>query len=208
MTMPMVYGAARLACVLGVTLILSACTAQSTSFYTLSTLKPEADQPDVTLEPAKKTDIAVGIGPVTIPSYLERPEIVLRASDNRMVLTELDNWIEPLESMVPRILADNVAYLLVSDRVFVLPQRRSLSLDYRAEIDVIRFDAASSGNVVLDVQWWIYKSDERRPLRQERTRHVERLPSIAGPADIAAAMSSALGALSQALAEAIKQPAT
>ena len=66
---------------------------------------------------------AVGIGPVTLPQYLDRPQIVERTGPNSLKIAEFDRWAEPLNNTVPRILVQNISQLLQSDRVYALPRR-------------------------------------------------------------------------------------
>jgi uncharacterized lipoprotein YmbA len=88
--------------VLAACLTLTGCAdSQPTRFYTLSPLAdasggtPLADLPEFT----------VGVGPVTLPPYLDRPQLVTRAGGNRMVLADFDSWVEPLQGMFARVSA-------------------------------------------------------------------------------------------------------
>ena len=50
--------------------------------------------------PARTPDLTVGVGPVTLPPYLDRPQLVTRAGSNRAVLADFDSWVEPLPGHV------------------------------------------------------------------------------------------------------------
>ncbi len=56
--------------------------------------------------------ISIGLGPVTLPEYLDRPQIVTRTDRNTVLLAEFDRWAEPLSGNVSRTLAENLTYLL------------------------------------------------------------------------------------------------
>jgi uncharacterized protein len=184
-------------------LALAGCAdSQPTRFYTLSGLAAEAGEP----VPASASDIAVGVGPVTLPAYLDRPQLVTRAGSNRMVLADLDSWAEPLDGLFARVLADNLALLLGTDDVLLLPQRRPTPLDYQVEVDVARFDVDADGNANLDARWWVYGRGGERLLQSGRATITE----AAAPGDYAAAaaaLSRALGAMSMEIAEAIADQA-
>jgi uncharacterized protein len=169
---------------------------QPTRFYTLAAVP---DAPGEAL-PALPPDLTVGIGPVTLPPYLDRPQLVTRAGSNRAVLAEFDSWVEPLQGMFARVLAENLTLLLGTDDVLMLPQRRAL--DYQVEVDVTRFDVDTGGNAVLDARWWLLGRDGERLLRGGRSTITE--PTQAGDYTAAAgALSRALGAMSREIARAI-----
>ena len=61
-------------------------------FYVLSPL-PRGQQVSAPDKP-----LVIGIGPVELPPYLDRPQIVSRPDANRIALAEFDRWAEPLAS--------------------------------------------------------------------------------------------------------------
>jgi uncharacterized protein len=182
--------------------VASCADSQPTRFYTLAAVP---DAPGEAM-PALPPDLAVGIGPVTLPPYLDRPQLVTRAGSNRAVLAEFDSWVEPLQGMFARVLAENLALLLGTDDVLMLPQRRPLALDYQVEVDVTRFDVDTSGSAVLDARWWVLGRDGERLLRSGRSTISE--PTEVGDYTAAAgALSRALGAMSLEIARAIADQA-
>jgi uncharacterized lipoprotein YmbA len=185
--------------VLAAGLTLAGCAdTPPTRFYTLS---PLADAPGGT-PPANLPELTVGVGPVTLPPYLDRPQLVTRAGGNRMVLADFDSWVEPLQGMFARVLGENLALLLGTDDVLTLPQRRDFILDRQVEVDVTRFDVDTSGNAVLDARWWVLDQDGEKVLRSGRSTISE--PANADDYTAAAgALSDALGAMSQEIAHAI-----
>ena len=169
-----------------------------TRFYTLSPLE---DAPGGT-PPANLPELTVGVGTVTLPPYLDRPQLVTRAGGNRMVLADFDSWVEPLQGMFTRVLGENLALLLGTDDVLLLPQNRDFTLDRQVEVDVTRFDVDNVGNAVLDAKWWVYGRNGDKLLRSGRS-------TISEPAAVddytaaAAALSRALGVMSTEIAQAI-----
>jgi uncharacterized lipoprotein YmbA len=189
--------------VLAAGLTLAGCAdGQPTRFYTLAAL---SETPGEAM-PALPSDLTVGVGPVTLPPYLDRPQLVTRAGDNRMVLADFDSWVEPLQGMFARVLAENLTVLLETDDVLLLPQNRPVDLDYQVEVDVTRFDVDASGNAALDARWWVFGRDGEKLLRSGRSTITE--PTQAGDyTAAAAALSHALGTMSQEIAQAIADAA-
>lgn len=184
-------------------LTLASCAErQPTRFYLLSAAGAASGEALLAVPP----DLAVGVGPITLPSYLDRPQLVTRAGSNRAVLSDFDSWVEPLQGMFARVLADNLGLLLASDNVLMLPQRRPLRLDYQVEVDVTRFDVDTSGNAILDARWWLSGRGGEKLLRSGRTTLAE--PTVVGDqAAGAAALSRALSRMSEEIAAAIADQA-
>jgi uncharacterized lipoprotein YmbA len=180
-------------------LLLVAGCSQSppTEFYTLSGMP----QPPAGLS-APKT--VVGVGPVTLPDYLDRPQIVTRASGNRMILANFHSWVEPINNMFTRVLAGNLSSLLATDNVIALPQRRPTRLDYQVEVDVTRFDADASGRAVLDARWRVFGRDGDRLIEEGRSTIVEPAGAGGDYEAIVASMSKALAEMSSAIASVIE----
>jgi uncharacterized lipoprotein YmbA len=90
----------------------------------------------------KKTssDLSVAVGPVSVPAVVDRPQIVVSLGPNQVRLEEFDRWALPLQSNIARVVAENLIVLLGTPRVTIFPQSTSADAEYRAIIDVQRFD--------------------------------------------------------------------
>jgi uncharacterized protein len=144
----------------------------------------------------------IGIGPVTLPRYLERINIVTRG-DTEIEVSEYDRWAEPLNSSVPRLLASDLSTMLGTERVVMFPWPVEATIDRQVVVDVLRFEGTMAGDVVLDARWRVLG-----PARQELVLQHSVVHEAAGangyPA-VVAAMRRALGVLSREIAEAIKR---
>jgi len=189
----------------GVWLVVAAgCgTSKPAHYYVLSSI----DRPS-TAATGGGTMHTIGVGPVRLPSYLDRQEIVSRTSDNSVKLAEFDRWAEPLKDSVPRIVAANLAALLPNDRVLLYPWRRPDALDCQVSIDVQRFDGTVGGTATLEAEWSLSCGPKGAVERRTPTR-------LTAPVDgrgydaLALAQSRLLRTLSEAIAKEIKStPAT
>ena len=184
-------------------LLLAACAETSpTRFYTLSNVgtSPSAS------ENAAANRLAVGVGPISLPQYLDRPQVVRRSGPNTFDLAGFDSWGEPLEDMFPRVVAENLSALLATDRVFVIPRRRLPTVDYQVEIEVLRFDAEVGGDAVLVARWEIFDGDGKQ-LRLDKSTVSEPVAApVVGDSyePVVAAMSATVAAFSQQLAQTIQ----
>jgi len=145
--------------------------------------------------------VILGVGPVTIPAYLDRPQMVVRLSDNEIALAEADRWAEPLGDNITRTLEENLSALLPGSSSIDYPWYESEAPDYALAFDVRRFEADSTGGVVLDVVWRIDQGD--RLVDGRRTRIEESATGVGRSATVAA-QSQALARLSVEVAGAVR----
>jgi len=91
------------------------------------------------------------VGTIEMPQTLDRPQFVRRSGTNTVELAELDRWSEPLDGMIRRSLADDLAARLPKARVLtsVLP---SVPIDHTLMLEIDRFEAASGGTVKLNAR--------------------------------------------------------
>lgn len=145
----------------------------------------------------------LGLGPVSLPDYLDRPEIVVRTGDYGVRLAELDKWAEPLEPMLLRVLAERLRRETGSREVVLLPSRRESEPATAVVVDVDRFDASEAGDVVLDARWRVGQTESGRTLRTGRSVIREKGTPVPAYAGIVAAMSRAVDGLAREIAAAV-----
>jgi len=135
----------------GALAVAGCAVADMTRYYVLSSM-PEAPP-----YPARTTasSTAVGVGPVLIPGYLDRVQIVTRNADDEVEISTYHRWAEPLERGIAQVLADNLAPQIGSERIAVFPWRGGVAraLDYQVVVVVLRFDGSPGGQVALDARW-------------------------------------------------------
>lgn len=179
-------------------LLLGGCgTSPDTRFYVLS-----AAQEPLRPVAGREREIALGVGPVELPEYLDRPQIVTRTGQNELQLGEFDKWAESLEDSVPHVLAENLAACLPSRKVVTYPWKRSAQVDYQLVVKVIRFEG-SGGESVLNVRWSVSSGDGKTELLVRESRYTEPAAGTDYRATVAA-MSRALGRFSRDVAEAVR----
>jgi uncharacterized protein len=123
-----------------------------TRFYMLSTVAPAAA---TTLESAGASRV-IALGPVSIPDYVDRPQIVLRESANQVQLAGFDNWAGSLSDMVNRVLLEDLSALMPGDHVVAFPQGGAAVFDYRVAVQISRFDVSTAGEAVVAASWRVW----------------------------------------------------
>lgn len=85
---------------------LTACigTSLPTTFYTLRSEKPAH---------IYQEKLTIGIEPVKVPAFLDKPQIVTRQKDGiQLKFSETNRWSEPLSSLLQRTLTEDIAQAL------------------------------------------------------------------------------------------------
>ena len=171
-------------------------TTRPSKFYQLQSMPgTHSLGPAGMLDPA----IAVGLGPITLPDYLDRPQIVTRSQQNRVQLAEFDRWVGPLASDFSRVLAEDLTFLLRTDRVVQYPWPASLDVTYQVLIDCFRFDGILGDRAELEVQWSVLGNKGRQVLLLKRSSVSEPAANPTYEA-LVAAQGRALGKLSREIA--------
>jgi uncharacterized lipoprotein YmbA len=171
-----------------------------TQFYVLTALPSSERIPPL---PGDKRNLAVGIGPVELPRYLDQPQIATRLSPTTLSLSEFHRWAEPLKDSVSRVLAQNLSNLLTTDYIAIYPWARSTSVDYQVGIDLIHFEGTFGEQSVLEARWYILDAKRERELMRNTS-------SASVPVDtkdyktLVAAMSQTLEKLSRDIAVALR----
>ena len=174
-------------------------TSQPSHFYLLRALSPASVSG---LAETKQSGLSLGLGPVSFPKYLDRPQIVTKASAHEVELAEFHKWAEPLKDNATNVLQENLSALLSTERIVRYPWNRSNPPDYQLSLDVIQFDGKKNQEAVLKVRWTLVGDDGKIVLQKKTSQFSEMLR---GPEyeDLVEAMSRMLALLSREIADAI-----
>jgi len=190
-----------------VVLLLGACVAACASRglwiqqYILTSTVVEAAAPVA----GAPLDPMIGIGPIDVPVYLQRPEIVARGADGRLQMRAGDRWGESLQAGFGRALANDLARLVPSAQIFREPFPTPSDPAFAVSVQVQRFEPVVDGAVELDAHWMV-RDGAQRP----HAAPTLRLESIREPISNAttearvAAMSRAIAQLAARIATEIR----
>jgi uncharacterized lipoprotein YmbA len=184
-------------------MLLAACvtgTSAPSRFYVLYPLAATEAGPQ--LAPAERC-LAIGIGPVELPAYLDRPQIVTRLSNNELKLAEFDQWAEPLKDNLIRVLAENISSLVCTEPITIFPWKSYTPIDYQVAVEVIQLDGELGGKTSMTARWSILEGEDKKPLWMKRSSYSESVDG-SGYAAFVAAQSRLVHAFSRDIAETIK----
>lgn len=173
---------------------LAGCATPRSEFYTLHV--PAAAAPGAAAPHA-------AVGPVSVPSLVDRPQIVVRTGPNRVFFDEFHRWGAPLRDDIARVVEGNLASLLAAPGTAAQPGiPKDGAGRYRVRIDVTAFDSVPGESALLEAAWTV-RAEEGGPARSGRTAVREPVKGE-GYEALAAAHSRALAVLSGEIAEAIR----
>ena len=98
-------------------------------------------------------DISILVGPITLPDYLDRTQIVTVAGKHVLALDEFSRWAESLQEGFYRVLLEDLSSLLNTPEVYAHDRSGSISADYQVVIDVTRFDSVQGEEALLTAFW-------------------------------------------------------
>lgn len=182
--------------------LLAGCVTMSSpnsQLYTLSASNGESAQ----TADGNGADLAVlAVGPVDLPDYLRRPQIVSREGENRIKVAEFDRWAAPLNEQVERVLAENLGGR-VQNMVVVNYREQRFRPRYRVTMSIERFERQASGNVQLVGRWTLADADTGKALLTRRDSFTVPIQGQ-GYEGTVAALSKALSQLADAVAGALR----
>ena len=181
-----------------VTFIISSCSTTPPQYYLLT----PAQEVDTFGSPDQQDII---LGPVSLPEYLDRVQIVTRISNGELHLSDNHRWAEPLEENFSTVLAENLYVLNGSYRITVFPGGRLPDSGYRVIIDVARFDAEASGDVQLTATWSIIDVSTNESLHHQRSSYAQAYSQSSDYRGIVEALSKTVSLLSRDIHETINQ---
>jgi uncharacterized lipoprotein YmbA len=133
-------------------LALASCfgTSRPSRFYTLEPLEIR-DGPGSTA-----TEATLAVGPVELPDYVDRPQIVTRSGSNELVIAEFERWGGSLDKQISGSLVATLRDRLAPQQIAVVPWRsavQSSGTPYRVTVSLSRFDGVLGQSVVLQARW-------------------------------------------------------
>jgi len=190
-------------CLVLLSLALAGCLSprkDDSKFFVLSPLTADGAAPRVTT--AASRPLILGVGPVQLPAYLDRQEVVTRVAPNRLDLSPIDRWAQPLDTNFTQVLAQDLSSAVGTQQVTFYPWYRSTHVDYQVRVDVYSFEANSNSTVDMTAHWQIFDGDGK--LLTARDSSFNEPIQSGQPGAQAAAMSRIVARLSQEIAATIQ----
>ena len=102
----------------------------------------------------------IGLGPIRLPEYLDRFQMVVAVSENKYKLIDGHRWAEKLDQNISLALFKTLPAQLDTDRMIRYPWPQRPGVDFQIKIDILELNIDEKGQSQLIVQWSIKSKDE------------------------------------------------
>jgi len=150
---------------------------------------------------ASLPEMGIAVGAIEFPRYLDRSEVVTPDGPHALGLASGRYWGSSLRNEVQRVVADDLAALLGTQRVAVHPVEPRFPVSWRVLLDVRSFEGVRGEIVVLRARWIVAGADGRAVAVEESA--VEQEVAADTWDAYVAAHSAALGVLTREIAQKI-----
>jgi len=190
-----------LACAMSLAMAGCLGSSRPARFYTLEPVQVR-DGPG-----SSATDATLAVGPVELPDYVDRPQIVTRTGANELVISEFDRWGGSLDRQITSSLVATLRERLGPEQFAVAPWRSAIlsgGAHYRVAVSVSRFDGTPGQSVVLQARWeLIAQRDGKDEALGVKEASVTEAIDGSGYDAVVAAMQRALVRLGQQMGESV-----
>ena len=162
-------------------------------FYALSAL----DRTEVIKDSPK---MIIGIGPVKIPEYMDRPQIVTEDKDKMLHFAQFDRWGESLDLGLARLIREDLTVMFPGTKLTLYPWNPSIDVKYQVLIEVVQLDNEFDRDMSFVVQWTVIDLQSSKIVIIKRSEFHQPIvpPNYSG---LAKTLSTACASLSNQIAE-------
>jgi len=102
----------------------------------------------------------IGLGPIRLPEYLDRFQMVVAVSENKYKLIDGHRWAEKLDQNISLALFKTLPLQLGTDRMIRYPWLQRPGVDFQVKIDILELNVDQDGQSQLVAQWSIKSKDK------------------------------------------------
>ena len=102
----------------------------------------------------------IGLGPIRLPEYLDRFQMVVAVSENKYKLIDGHRWAEKLDQNISLALFKTLPAQLGTDRMIRYPWPQRPGVDFQVKIDILELNVDQDGQSQLVAQWSIKSKDK------------------------------------------------
>jgi uncharacterized lipoprotein YmbA len=183
-------------------LVLSSCMSVPNSptprFYMLQAV----DGNQVSKKTNIASDVVIGVGPVKIPEYQDRPQIVTQDKEKMLKFAQFDRWGEPLDLGMTRLIGENLTVMLPEAKFTLYPWNSSVPVKYQVVVEIVQLDSNLDKDMFLVAQWLVIDVQNAKTMIIKRSEFRQSIvpQNYSG---LAKTLGMACASLSSEIAEAI-----
>lgn len=146
-----------------VVLALLGCSSIPTAYHTLA-----MDMGNSVVAPAVSQRIrSLGVGPITLPTLLDREGLVIRQNATTLAVSDTHLWGGQLEDEFLHALAQHLQTRLPVTRVQTIPWELSQTPQYQVVVKLDQFDGTPHGKAQLRGLWQLQAGQDDKILSTE-----------------------------------------
>ncbi len=182
------------------TLFLSGCLSLASTpaprFYMLRSI----NKAEVSQQFNIASDTIIVVGPVKIPEYQDRPQIVTQDKDKMLTFAQFDRWGRPLDLGVAQVIADGLTAMLPGATIDIFPSHFNIPVKYQVLVDVIKLESEIDKDMFFVAQWSIINLEHKKMLFTKRSEFTRTI-NPHNYSGLAEALSATCISLSNAIAK-------
>ena len=151
---------------------------------------------------ARLNAMIIGIGPVKIPEYLNRPQIVTMNNEKMLQFAQFDRWGESLDLGLARLIREDLTSILPGTKLTLYPWNPLVTVKYQVAVEIIQLDSDLAKDMHFVVQWTVIDVQNSKTVIIKRSEF--RLPIVShNYSGLAQTLSTACSSLSDQIAQAL-----
>ena len=147
--------------------------------------------------------IGIGVGPVTLAEYLDRPNLVTQEAPNQLGVASDHRWAGDLAENITRVTAADLGRAFRTGNVRTYPWQSDSEIRYQVTLDVRQLHSGTDGYAVCEIGWRAYSLPDRH-LKASRTFTDREALESDGYNSSVAAQSRLIGRLAEAVASSLR----
>jgi uncharacterized protein len=148
------------------------------------------------------SDVVIGVGPVKIPEYQDRPQIVTQDKERMLKFAQFDRWGEPLDLEMTRLIGENLAVMLPETKFTLYPWNSSIPVKYQVVVEIVQLDSELDKDLFVVAQWLVIDAQNAKTMIIKRSEFRQSIipQNYSG---LVKTLSMACASLSSEIAEAL-----
>ncbi|MFH1061924.1 MAG: PqiC family protein [Candidatus Omnitrophota bacterium] len=115
------------------------------------------------------SDIFIGVGPIKIPEYQNRPQMVIQDKEKMIKFAQFDRWGESLDIGMERVIGEDLSGIIPEARIVLYPWNQSIEVKYQVVVEIIQLDSELDKDLFLAAQWMVIDTKDSKTIMLKRS---------------------------------------
>ncbi len=115
------------------------------------------------------SDALIAVGPVKIPEYQDRPQIVTQSKEKMLKFAQFDRWGESLGLGVARLIREDLTDMLPGVKLTLYPWDPAVLVRYQVVVEIVQLDSQLDKDLFLVAQWMVIDAQNTKTIIIKRS---------------------------------------